>query len=221
MKQSQILSFSNKAKKSVYSTSVWRNSWMLLFVIVSLNGYSQADKIFYEVAAGEWQLSDKHSSFEFEISNLWLINTDGTMDGLAGTLSIGNSLAGTSISLTLDAKTINTGNSKRDDHLRSEDFFYVDKYPHIKFTSENIAKNSGDYPYVAKGTLSMRDETKRIEVPFRFSEMKKIEGNNALVFEGETTLNRKDFNVYYDGPGLGDEVTVKFSLVALSRSNKS
>jgi len=215
MKQSQIRPFSNKASKSVYSTSVWRNSWMLLFLIVSLSGYSQADKIFYEVAAGEWQLSDKHSSFEFDISNLWLINTDGTMDGLAGTMSIGKSLAGTSISLTLDAKTIDTGNNKRDDHLRSEDFFYVEKYPHIKFTSENIAKNSGDFPYVAKGTLTMRDETKKIEVPFRFSGMKKIEGDNALIFEGETTLNRKDFNVDFDGPGLGDEVIVKFYLVAV------
>lgn len=188
---------------------------MFLVIMVSLNGYGQADKIFYEVASGEWQLSDAHSSIEFEISNLWLIDTEGSMEGLEGTLTIGNSLAGTSISLTLDAKTINTGNNKRDDHLRSDDFFYVEKYPQIKFTSDNIAKNSGDYPYVANGSLTMRDETKKIAVPFRFSGMKTIEGNNALVFEGETTLNRNDFNVDFNSPGLGDEVTITFLLVAI------
>lgn len=215
MKQFQMSPSPERVNKEKHNSFLLKNIWILLVMMISLNGYSQADKIFYEVASGEWELSDQHSSFEFEISNLWLINTDGSMDGVEGALTIGNSLNGTSISLTLDAKTINTGNNKRDDHLRSEDFFYVEKYPHIKFTSENIASHSGDYPYVANGTLTMRDESKKIAVPFRFSGMKTIDGKSALVFEGETTLNRRDFNVDYSGPGLGDEVTVTFSLVAV------
>jgi polyisoprenoid-binding protein YceI len=120
----------------------------------------------------------------------------------------------------MDAKSINTQNSFRDDHLKNKDeFFNVAKYPNITYEATEIVKDStaGEYNYLAKGKLTMKGITKETNMRFKYSgsttqdwDGKKFE---IAGFEGSTVINRADFNVGSAG-GIGDNVTITITLEA-------
>ena len=86
---------------------------------------------------GTWRLDPSRSSVEFDVPNLWgLATVKGRFDRYEGTLNISGRPA---VALTIEADSLNTKNKRRDKHLRSEDFFDVERHPHVRFTSTNVA----------------------------------------------------------------------------------
>lgn len=84
---------------------------------------------------------------------------EGTFGGMKGTFNFSpNDLENSNFDICIDAKTVNTGNNKRDDHLRTADFFNVEVYPEICFQASNFVKTSDGY--IAKGTLKMHGVSK-------------------------------------------------------------
>lgn len=132
--------------------------------------------------------------------------------------------AGSSVDFRIQAASVTTANEMRDKHLRSEDFFFVDKFPEITFKSTKIEKVS-DTEYKATGEFTMRGVTKVLTLPVTFlGEMKGMDGKSLVGFSVVTKLDRKEFgfnwNKALDNGGLllSDEVTIEINIEAKQSS---
>ncbi|MEO8275914.1 MAG: YceI family protein [Thermoanaerobaculia bacterium] len=129
-----------------------------------------------------------------------------------------------SVEFTIQATSVNTGNENRDNHLRTEDFFFVEKFPEITFKSSKVEKVS-DSEYKVTGDLTMRGVTKVITLPVNFlGEMKSKDGKSIAGFAINTKLDRKEFGINWNkaldngGVLLSDEVAVEISIEAKQAS---
>jgi polyisoprenoid-binding protein YceI len=125
--------------------------------------------------------------------------------------------AKSSVAFTINATSIDTGNANRDTHLRSPDFFDVEKFPTITFKSTAIAAKSKT-EFDVTGDLTMHGVTRRVTLPVTFGGFGKTARGEKAGFEVETTLNRKDYGVLWNknldegGLLLGDDVKVTINL---------
>ena len=146
-------------------------------------------------------IDSNNSVVNFGISNMKWKTVEGTFSGMKGTIDFDeNNLQNSSFNVCIDAATVNTKNEKRDAHLKNEDFFDVEKYPEICFTSSSIEKSSEGY--LTKGTLTMHGVSKPVEINFTYTDN---------TFVGELTINRFDYKV---GEGtntfmVGEEATLE------------
>jgi len=141
------------------------------------------------------QNSPTRSAITFEIKNLG-IGTSGSISGLLTEIQFTPSNLNSSIvEASVDVNTINTDNSSRDEHLRSED-------PKIVLKSVTFKRKSGNN-YLGTFTLTIKGKSKQIEMPFIF-----LEKENAVEFKGTFKINRLGFGVGSKSMILSDEVTV-------------
>jgi polyisoprenoid-binding protein YceI len=142
------------------------------------------------------------SSITFEIKNLG-ITTGGTIGGLSAKVHFNPAnLASSTLEASVDVSTINTDNSGRDEHLRSDDFFDVARYPKISLKSVSFKHKSGNN-YTGTFTLTIKDKSKQIEIPFTF-----LDKGNTVEFKGTFKINRLDYGVGSSSMVLSDDVTV-------------
>ena len=120
-----------------------------------------------------------------------------------------------SVKASIDAASINTQNEKRDNHLKSADFFDVEKHPTITFASSSV-KSRGNQLTV-KGTLSMHGKSKAVSIPFKVANGKNSAGVDTRTYKGKLTIDRNDFGVGTDSIAakisLEDEVEIKLLIV--------
>lgn len=163
---------------------------------------------------GEWKIIAHESEFEFKIKNMWLFNVKGTMDVIDGTINFNKMNTDNFISLTIDPSTINTGNNKRDDHLKSEDFFYVSKYPTIQFIGGKVvASDEKNSDYMVKGTMTIRGVSHEKNIPI--SEITYVNGTiDKIKITGKVTVDRQKFEIDYSGMVIADEAKVTYTIVA-------
>jgi polyisoprenoid-binding protein YceI len=170
-----------------------------------------------------WQIDPDHTSAQFAIKHLMVSTVRGTIGPVTGTVTIDDAdLTKSSVTAALDAKGIDTRNQKRDDHLRSPDFFDVAKYPTLTFTSKKVEKAS-DGTYRVTGDLTIHGVTKEavLEVSGSPTPMQDPFGNTKLGGSATTRINRKDFGLNWsktlDGGGLmlGDvvDITIDVELI--------
>ena len=118
---------------------------------------------------------------------------------------------------TIDVDSIDTQNTKRDNHLKSDDFFDAAKHPKITFTSTSI-KGRGDQVTV-KGNLSMRGKTKLVTIPFKVARGNNGAGIPTTTYKGKLTVDRNDFGIGTDDItakiSLEDDVDIKLVIVTL------
>lgn len=132
------------------------------------------------------------------------IITGGSFGGLVTKVHFNPaSLNASTLEASVDVATINTDNSTKDEHLRSEDFFDVARYPKISLKSVAFKHKSGNN-YVGTFTLTIKDKSKQIELPFSF-----LDKGNAVEFKGTFKINRLDFGVGGSSMILSDDVTIK------------
>ena len=164
-----------------------------------------------------------HSDASFRVKHL-MSNVKGSFGEVSGNIEIdkGNPAA-SSVEFTVNAATIDTANENRDKHLRSADFFDVEKFPQITFKSSKIAA-AGKDSYNVTGNLTMHGVTKQVTLPVTFLGFAKDPwGNDRAGFEVETTLNRKDFGLNWNkaldqgGFLLGDDVKVSIAIEAVKK----
>jgi polyisoprenoid-binding protein YceI len=170
------------------------------------------------LAAEEYKIDPGHSSATFTVRHLMISNVPGRFSNVTGTIVYDeNDLGKSSVKATIPASSINTDNEGRDKHLKSGDFFDVEKFPEMTFVSKRIEKR-GDQ-LVAIGDLTIKDVTKQVELPFEVVKAKTPHGV-AIGATGWTKINRKDYNILWsrtmDGGGavVGDEVKIEFSVEA-------
>jgi polyisoprenoid-binding protein YceI len=133
-------------------------------------------------------IDSSKSVIEFKIKGGMIFNVKGTFKGMEGDFNFNkNDLENSSFDICIDAATVNTDNEKRDTHLKTEDFFYVEKHPNICFKSTSVSAKDKDY--ITIGELTMHGVTKTIEIPFKFS-------NNT--FKGSFEIERSDYKIGED-----------------------
>jgi polyisoprenoid-binding protein YceI len=135
------------------------------------------------------QPQESGSSIQFKIKNLGF-NVTGNLTGLAGKIQFDPAKPEeASFDVSVDANTINTDNSMRDDHLRKDGYFDVQHYPRIRLVSSKVT-SSKKSSYVFTGQLTIKNHTKEISFPFTVTET-----GGVSRFLGGFTINRKDFEI--------------------------
>lgn len=125
--------------------------------------------------------------------------------------------ARSSVDFTIQTKSVDTGTTNRDNHLRSADFFDVEKFPTITFKSTSI-KATGKDTYAVTGDFTMHGVTKSITIPVSFLGFAKTSRGEKAGFSVETTLNRKDYGIVWNraldegGFMLSDDVKIEIDL---------
>lgn len=164
---------------------------------------------------GFYKVDGSHSALDFSIKHI-VTNTKGTALIDSGWVNLEN--AGAKIFIQIDAKTLNTQSNGRDEHIKGPDFFNVAKYPKITFEAAEIVKDTtgGEFAYLAKGKLTIKDKTVETNIPFNYMGMEaKDMGDwgkfNVGGFEGKAVIDRTKFGIG-EGGGLGENVTINITL---------
>lgn len=176
-------------------------------------------------AAQETFTVDKvHSATEFKIRHM-MSSVGGKFADFGGTVNIDRSNpTSSSVEFTIQTASIDTATPDRDKHLRSSDFFDVEKYPTITFKSVKVAPTKTKDTYDVTGDLTMHGVTKRITLPVIFlGFMKDPWGNERAGFELNTTVNRKDYGINWNkaldqgGYLLQDDVKIAINLETVKK----
>jgi polyisoprenoid-binding protein YceI len=171
-----------------------------------------------------YQFDKAHSEATFQVRHL-ITKVRGRFSEFDGTIQFDESAPEqSSVTFTIQTSRIDTNQPDRDTHLRSDDFFAVERFPTLTFVSTRIAKASGDV-FNVEGDLTIRDVTKRVTLPVTFlGKAKDPWGNERIAFETELTINRKDFGLMWNatletgGFLVGDEVKIAASIQAVPQA---
>jgi len=172
------------------------------------------------LAADTYTFDKSHTTVGFQVRHIFTM-LGGKFQDFSGTIQIDRAKPeSSSVEFTIQAASIFTNDPKRDEHLKSPDFFDVAKHPTITFKSTSV-KPAGNNVYQVTGNLTMRGVTKSITIPVTFlGEGKDPWGNEKAGFETSTTLDRKDYGINWNktldqgGVLVGDEVKVEVSVEA-------
>ncbi len=153
--------------------------------------------------------TDAGSKVRFVIKNFG-INTGGTFEGLTGSIIFDPAnLAGASFNVSVDAKSVDTDVEARDNHLRKEEYFDVEKYPKLSFRSTKITTTNKEGFLFMFGVITIKNISKEISFPF-----KQTSKDDGILFEGEFKLNRRDFGVGGKSFSMSDELNVELTIFA-------
>lgn len=157
--------------------------------------------------AAQWQVDKEHAEVRFEIQHIFSTVTGLFLEFDGDIRFDPDQLGKTKISFSVNTKSINTHNNKRDTHLRSKDFFETGKYPQMQFVSKKINQIK-DGRYTLEGDLTIKDVTRPVRVEFDFFGPTTHPFNKKTVsgFETRFEINRLDYNV-------GDGRFVKMGVV--------
>lgn len=163
------------------------------------------------MAADRYELDPAHAYVGFTIDHLGYSTVHGRFDQVKGEIMLDEAnRAASSVSITVPSTSINTNHGKRDEHLRSPDFFNSLEFPEITFISTGVAP-SGDNQATIKGKLTLLGVTKEIELKARLNKVAPHPFKKGLVvagFSATGTIKRSDFGMKYGLPLVGDEVTL-------------
>ena len=173
--------------------------------------------------AGTWDIDPVHSDVSFSVRHMMVSKVKGRFATFGGTISTADDVTGSGVTVTLDASSIDTGNEQRDGHIKSADFFEVEKYPVWTFASTGIEADGGEYKL--NGDLTIKGVTRPVSLDLEIGGFgPDVYGGTRAGFTATTTVNRKDFGVDIsfpmDGGGVmvGDKVEVTLEIEAVLRT---
>ena len=168
-----------------------------------------------------YALDPAHTTAEFVVRHLMITKVRGHFTGLDGhvTLEPGSDLP-TAVSATIEAASIDTREEKRDEHLRSADFFEVEKYPTLTFESTRIDGTPDEF--MIDGRLTIHGVTRDVTLAGTFEgRISDPWGGMRIGYSASTTINRKDYGLTWNaaletgGVVVGDEVRIELNVEAI------
>ena len=166
--------------------------------------------------ASAWKIDPVHTAVEFKVKHLMVSWVRGVFSDVDGTVEIDEGdLAKSSVKVVISTASIDTNNGKRDDHLRSPDFFDVARYPAMTFVSKSVIVANGQ-PLKIIGDLTIRDSTREVTLDVEDYSQEIIDprGKRRRGASASTKINRKDFGLTWNkaleagGVVVGDEVRI-------------
>ena len=169
-----------------------------------------------KAAITTWNVDPIHSAAEFKVKHMMISNVKGQFTGVSGVLSLDEAnLTKSHVEATIDAASINTRDAQRDGHLKSADFFDVEKFPTLSFKSTRV-ENAGGGELAVAGDLTIHGVTRNVvfTVEGPTPATKDPWGNTRVGLSATTKINRKDFGLTWNaaletgGILVGEEVTL-------------
>ncbi|WP_408095752.1 YceI family protein [Peredibacter sp. HCB2-198] len=163
-----------------------------------------------------YNIDPSHSSANFSVKHMMIAKVHGGFEKISGKFAYDpQNLKESSVEAAIEVASINTRDAQRDTHLRSADFFEVEKYPLMTFKSTEF-KHDGNNNLMVTGDLTIRDVTKKVTlvVDEQSAEHKDPWGNLRIGLSAKTKVNRKDFGLTWNaaleagGVLVGDEITI-------------
>jgi polyisoprenoid-binding protein YceI len=164
----------------------------------------------------KWILDPTHSEVTFKVRHLVISNVSGSFSSFSiDAETEGEDFTTAKVNFSIDAGSVNTGNEQRDGHLKTDDFFNVEKYPKIRFTPTKYESVDHDGSFEVYGDLTIRDVTKNLKFDVEFGGVIKDPwGNTRAGFSVNGKINRKAFGLKWHavtetgGLVAGDDVNV-------------
>ncbi len=172
------------------------------------------------LVTGTWTIDPVHSEVGFSVRHLMVSKVRGTFKTFDGTISIAENPLESRVEAHIDASSVDTRDENRDNHLRSSDFFEVEKHPQINFVSTAVRPARRDY--VVTGDLTIHGVTRSVELALEFNGVNADPwGGQRAGFSAETEISRGDygieFNMPLDGGGVvvGDKIKIEIEIEAV------
>lgn len=148
--------------------------------------------------ASEWEFDKAHTQIKFRVKHMMIANVWGQFDTFTGTVNYDpKHPEKASVSVTIDPNSVNTGTAMRDNDLRSERFFYVEKFPTATFVSKKVVKVPGGLNVI--GDLTIRGVTKEITLNVEGpTDPISVFGGTKIAATAKTTINRLDFGLNWN-----------------------
>ena len=152
-----------------------------------------------QIATSTWTIDPVHSIAEFTVKHMVVATVKGRFRSLAGTLIINEANpADSEVTATIDVASIDTAEPQRDAHLRSDDFFNAERFPHITFRSTRI-EPAGEDRWRMTGDLTIRDVTRPVTLDVEYDgQTTNMYGKQVVAFTAQTELNRKEFGLKWN-----------------------
>ena len=168
--------------------------------------------------SSSWTIDPNHSQVNFAIKHIQVSTVRGSISGVTGTVVWDEkNLSNSSVQATINTATVTTNNEKRDGHLKSPDFFNVEKFPTMTFKSTAVTGTPGKLQVVGDLTLAGVTKSVTLDVDGPPPPQKSMGGKLASGFSATGKLKRSDFNFgpKFTEPALGDEVQFTIDVEAL------
>jgi polyisoprenoid-binding protein YceI len=173
-----------------------------------------------QTAVSTWAIDPAHSVAEFKVKHMMISNVKGQFSGVSGTLERHEGdVTESKVEVTIDAASVNTRDAQRDAHLKSADFFEVEKFPTLSFKStRTIPKNQDERAVEGELTIHGVTHTVRFDVEGPTPPAKDPWGNTRIGVSATTKINRKDYGLTWNtaletgGILVGEEVTITLDL---------
>jgi polyisoprenoid-binding protein YceI len=169
-----------------------------------------------------WTIDAAHSQVGFAVKHLMISTVRGRFGAVSGTVTFPEGdYADGQVDVTIDAASIDTREDKRDAHLRSADFFDVEKFPALTFKSRRVQDVNGE-TFQLVGDLTIKDVTREVVLDVEVEGFQKDPwGNQKAGFSASTRVNRKDFGLTWNqaletgGLLVGDEIKISLDIQLL------
>lgn len=146
---------------------------------------------------GTWNIDPSHSSVNFVVRHLMVSKVRGSFGAFTGTVTIDDNRLASSVTASVEMASVTTGDDGRDAHLRNSDFFDVENYPTMTFTSTQVRPDGGDYVLV--GDLTIKGVTKQVEFELEFDGVSPDPwGGTRAGFSAEGEIDRRDFGLEWN-----------------------
>jgi polyisoprenoid-binding protein YceI len=171
-------------------------------------------------AVTTWKLDPAHSTAEFKVKHMMISNVKGSFSGLSGSLTLHEpDHALTRVEASVDVVTVSTGDAQRDGHLKSGDFFDIEKFPTMTFKSTKVVPEGGG-DFTVTGDLTLHGVTRSVtfEVEGLSAPAKDPWGNLRVGLSASTKINRKDFGLTWNaaletgGILVGEDVAISLEV---------
>jgi polyisoprenoid-binding protein YceI len=173
-----------------------------------------------QTRAATWKIDSAHSSAQFQVTHMMISKVSGSFSEVEGQVALdGEDVSSAMVEATIPVSTIYTGAAKRDAHLKSPDFFDVEKYPTLIFKSAKVTK-TGDGSLKVAGQLTLHGVTRDVvlDVQPPSPAIKGPKGESHIGLAASTTLQRKDFGISWNkildsgGVMISEEVKVTLNI---------
>ena len=179
-----------------------------------------------ETLTGDYQIDPTHSRLGFAAKHAMVATVRGAFKVYSGEVHLDEEHPENSwAKVEIDVASVDTGNADRDAHLRTPDFFDIEKFPKITFVSTKAEKQDDDDVYTLIGDLTINDKTNPVAVEFELTGTSNDPwGNFRAGFEGRATVNRRDWdlawNVALDRGGVlvSEKVKLEFDIAAVKQA---
>jgi len=186
----------------------------VMLVVLPLSGARMDSAVRYNVDAS-------HSHIGFSVRHLAVATVRGNFNRFSGHVMLDEQdITRSTVQVTIEAGSIDTGNERRDADLRSASFFEVEKYPSVTFNGKRVERRGDELMLV--GDLTIRDVTREVRIPFELTgPVASANGQKRFGAEGTLRINRFDYRLQWNDlreavPVVGDEVRIELSIEAVT-----